>query len=419
MANLTTVHVVVFDVSGSMASPLNLRANARNADGTSGDLNSKRAQTVFDVICRLAEDGIAEAKGHDMYAAVLCFGLREVNTCDLLALLEEQAKLLELVDDKALESTSEIPYNEAVALLRSHGIYQSHEYLQKVNYPTRAGSEQLYTVVGRKPLVELLSRSGAPYCEKYVEENITPQAAGKYFTAFAVPSRRGDLAAIVSRLPQACRGGDWSSGVESGLSSAATSFLTRRISGLSPRTEAAEVRKATDFADGLLDPGGLKGRVRLDLTRFSYASPRSLANVVQLIKRLQSLLAARRGARALSPGQSQALFVDWGSLLDEIEPHLYGGTPMCEALQSVRPIVENRAYSSKVVVLISDGEATDGDPLPPAGKYRRRVSANSSSKATIRPSSTSSRPRHGTSVRNPTRGRHDRSDTPRRLHSTE
>ena len=63
MAGAKTVHVVVFDVSGSMASPLNLRENANKADNKSRDLDSKRAQTVFDVICRLAEDGIAEGKG--------------------------------------------------------------------------------------------------------------------------------------------------------------------------------------------------------------------------------------------------------------------------------------------------------------------------------------------------------------------
>jgi hypothetical protein len=61
-----TLHTIVFDVSGSMQAPLKLRSNAQDANKGSGDLEPKRVQTVFDVICRLSEDGIAAAKNQDM-----------------------------------------------------------------------------------------------------------------------------------------------------------------------------------------------------------------------------------------------------------------------------------------------------------------------------------------------------------------
>ncbi|KAH8598400.1 hypothetical protein B0O99DRAFT_42373 [Bisporella sp. PMI_857] len=62
--------------------------------------------------------------------------------------------------------------------------------------------------------------------------------------------------------------------------------------------------------------------------------------------------------------------MNWEHVLDDIEPYLYGGTPMCQALQSVLPLFHNSTFSSKVMVLISDGDATDGDPRVPAETIR-------------------------------------------------
>ena len=66
-----TLHAIVFDVSGSMEAPLKLRSNARDANKGSEDLERKRVQTVFDVICRLSEDRIAEAKQKEMQVDIL------------------------------------------------------------------------------------------------------------------------------------------------------------------------------------------------------------------------------------------------------------------------------------------------------------------------------------------------------------
>ncbi|KAF8850887.1 hypothetical protein BDZ45DRAFT_768273 [Acephala macrosclerotiorum] len=70
---------------------------------------AKTVGTVFDVICRLAEDGVTAADDQDMYAAILCFGLRHVNTCDLLALLEERTKVLKSLDIAEVEQRLSCP----------------------------------------------------------------------------------------------------------------------------------------------------------------------------------------------------------------------------------------------------------------------------------------------------------------------
>ena len=62
--------------------------NAQDANKRSSELDLGGVKTVFDVICRLAEDEIAAGKDQDMYAVVLCSGLLHVSTCEL-ALSEE------------------------------------------------------------------------------------------------------------------------------------------------------------------------------------------------------------------------------------------------------------------------------------------------------------------------------------------
>lgn len=365
---MKTVHVVVFDVSGSMRDPLKLRSNSRDANKGSGGLHPKRVQTVFDVICRLAEDGIAAAKDQDMYAAVLCFGLRDVSTCDLLALLEERTKTPKLLNVAEVQSTSELPYDDAAALLKAHGIdsAEAQTFLEKVPNPSGRSSssdQPLYTVVGHMPVVRLLARAGAPYCEEFVENHMTPKSAGEYFMAFAIPDRAKDLDALVDSLPDACKGDDW------------WSVGTRWTSSWIPDVQSSAVSEATRFADDLIAAKDKKD-VRAILKSIPTAAPKPLTSVVQLIKRLQSALKLNEEKDAAtdemrsSPEGSQSTLINWERLLDDIEPYLYGGTPMCEALQSIQPLFQDQAYSSKAMMLISDGGATDGNPLTPAQVLR-------------------------------------------------
>ncbi|CAM6005987.1 unnamed protein product [Sphagnum balticum] len=352
-----TLHTIVFDVSGSMQAPLKLRSNAQDANKGSEDLEPKRVQTVFDVICRLSEDSIVAAKDQDMYAAVLCFGLRHVSTCDLLALLEERTKVLEMLDVVETQSISELPYNQAAALLSRHGL--SSSYLTSTR---SSNSGQLYKVVGRQPLVKLLASAGAPYCDKYIEDHTTPELAGKYFMAFAGPDRQRDLRLIVERLPDACK----TFFSASRFAANHTGFLGSSVSGYA-------ASEAISHADQLIagydtqSPGvPAKQDVRTLLRSIPNASPRPINNVIQLIKRLQSALDPDKKGTSTSVTQD----MNWERLLDDIEPYLYGGTPMCQALRSVLPLFQTSTYSSKVMVLISDGEATDGNPLPPAQALR-------------------------------------------------
>ena len=58
-------------------------------------------------------------------------------------------------------------------------------------------------------------------------------------------------------------------------------------------------------------------------------------------------------------------------LIDAIEPYIYGGTPMREAMQNALSIFKQADQDvSKVLFILSDGESTDGNPLPIAEHLR-------------------------------------------------
>lgn len=351
-----TLHVVAFDVSYSMQMPLRLRSHAQDAAKNSDNYESKRVQTVFDVICRLAEDSILTAEDQDMYAAFLCFGLRNVNTCDLLALLEARTKGFNQL---------ELPYQRVQGLLQAHGITSSQAgaYIKKVSRSNALspGNEQLYTVAGYTPLVNLLRHAGAPYCGGYVERHSTPESAGKYFMAFATPDRAKDVAALVSQLPDACKD-----------DVSFSRFATEHTPFMGPLAESFAACKAMQFADELMAT-----QDNTLLASIPTATPKPLGSVVQLIRKLQAALELSQlqhtkpdGVGSVH-GQDRSSNVNWERVLNDIEPYLYGGTPMCEALMTLLPTFQAREYTHKVLILISDGDATDGDPRSPALALRQ------------------------------------------------
>jgi hypothetical protein len=181
--------------------------------------------------------------------------------------------------------------------------------------------------------------------------------------AFAGPDRQGDLRLIVDRLPDACK-----------TFLSVSRFAANNTPLIGSAIQGYAASEAIRHADQLIAdhdmqrPGRpAKQDVQTLLRSIPNATPRLISNVIQLIKRLQ--LALDPNKQDSSNPDSQT--INWERLLDDIEPYLYGRTPMCQALRSVLPLFQNSTYSSKVMVLISDGDATDGNPLRPAQALRK------------------------------------------------
>ena len=65
-------------------------------------------------------------------------------------------------------------------------------------------------------------------------------------------------------------------------------------------------------------------------------------------------------SRDLNPGTASSKLHEY---LDELEPYIYGGTPMCTAIISALNVLKNCSQKRKVLVIISDGQPADGNPL--------------------------------------------------------
>lgn len=304
----------------------------------------------------------------------------------MLALLDEKTKVLELLNETESDPDRGLPHKELATLLEKQEINITEVKIETRSSASNDGQD-LYRVVDRKPLVKLLPKAGAPYCDEYVREYLTSEEAGRYCVAFAVPERATDLAAMVEKLPSACKRsfsitrslGTLSSAMivsppsqpplpsspknhslsqvpliqSPGYGFTASSLLSSSIqyagSAAHEYTSAIEKQEATKgipYADELLEKVAAprhcaneedeKETINL-LKSIPTATPRSLHDIVQLMKWLRSVF--------ISPNATDTTkdhTVDWERLLMNIEPYLYGGTPMCEALRSVEPLSKNQ-----------------------------------------------------------------------------
>ncbi|TGJ63875.1 hypothetical protein EYR41_009965 [Orbilia oligospora] len=238
-----------------------------------------------------------------------------------------------------------------------------------------ARGEDLYKVVGHDPLVKLLSGAGAQYSGKYVVKHITREDAVRYFLAFSAASNRGLLNKLVSWLPNECKFPPIitlralaTATVETCSNAPILSANPLVKSGLTwyNNAEKSAVSEATRYADGILASND-RNRVISFLRRASNATPRPIGEVTKLTKRLQSAL---NKSEPSTQSPKPSTHIDWERLLDDIEPYLYGGTPLCAALRTICPTFSSSQYSARTLVLISNGCATDGDPVPPAEVLR-------------------------------------------------
>jgi hypothetical protein len=67
--------------------------------------------------------------------------------------------------------------------------------------------------------------------------------------------------------------------------------------------------------------------------------------------------------RRKSSPDSESLQCEIQKLIDRIEPYIFGGTPMCSALQDVENVFLKEIMTGpKVLFILSDGQSGDGDP---------------------------------------------------------
>ncbi|RDW67255.1 vWA domain-containing protein [Aspergillus mulundensis] len=113
--------------------------------------------------------------------------------------------------------------------------------------------------------------------------------------------------------------------------------------------------QAEDYAVDNSDALRLARRICNEwLLGFTDVVPRPVAQVVRLLEQLQQ--PPVDGTRT-----------DTGSILDTLRPYLYGRTPMKDALRRAKAVFQKHTSAKqRILLLMSDGLSTDGDPVPVA-----------------------------------------------------
>ncbi|KAJ2974072.1 hypothetical protein NQ176_g6247 [Zarea fungicola] len=228
------------------------------------------------------------------------------------------------------------------------------------------------TGTGHERLVLIASQNNRAYIERYIKSKLTDAQANIIAAHLKKhPSRIKEFVECIpneeefkkkrSRIENAGRFGGAAAGARVGLVAGPIGFFVGGVVGhIFGSTQGSRVADAAaEWA--VADSEAL--RMAKDLCKdwlheHTELTPRSAAEVVRMLKIVQS------GKSKASTDQSDASDGN-STLLDTLRGFMYGRTPMCEALRKAQ-VVFQRAESAqqKLLITISDGEATDGDPLP-------------------------------------------------------
>lgn len=293
---------VLVDVSGSMRNSLQLHVQPSDQDIT-------RAQSIFHTIMNIVDREVNLQDDHNVF--VLAFGLQDVTTCDLLALLD---------------------------------------YLQTLDLQTDGN--------GHENLIGLLRHHGAPYVREYVVQYVNEAQAQYLFKFYSqnIP----ELRQVVADLPLACKTKNvLIDGALLGKSFGSFFGLCDDATTTKRKATQEQVNRAMKRAKDMIRQRNIE-RLRTMKT----PQVKTFQSTVNLLNRVTGTTSrSSTTRRSLTRSQLSAL-------TNAIEPFIYGNTPMCEAIRSAVHVFRTNSYGKKVLFLLSDGESTDGNPVQFAQQLR-------------------------------------------------
>jgi hypothetical protein len=295
---------VLVDVSASMQNSLQLHVE-------STDQNVTRAQSIFNTLMNIVNREIGSRDDQEVFVLAFGLNLRDITTCDLLALLDYV---------QTLDINTDVNTN-----------VNSHEHL-----------------------IGLLACNGAPYAGQYVREYLTKREAQFLFKFYS--ENNDDLRNVVQKLPIKCKHA--STITEFGLTMmdiGASWGVCQNRRVVEERATKEQVRLAIEHGKDVIRQRPLK-RLKM-MTR---PQIKTFQSTVNLLKQITATLSSpTSSSRTEQPFTS----VQLSTLVDSIEPYIYGNTPMCEALRSTLDTFRSSAHQQKILFLLSDGESTDGNPV--------------------------------------------------------
>ena len=203
-------------------------------------------------------------------------------------------------------------------------------------------------------LVQLARQHKAPHAEQWIRKHLTDREAS--VLNYLLRKDEHKIHRLLEKLPKdnitnrlAATGLTVAQWVPS-IGNAATGYENNMVTTSEAYIYAQDIMK-TAFLNSLKEP----------------IQP---SQVIHVSKVMQELLDTEPTDEAQA-SSSKSLRDYVQELVDYIEPYIYGGTPMCEAMnQAVRIFRQADTEMVKVLFVLSNGESEDGDPCPIAQELR-------------------------------------------------
>lgn len=296
---------VLVDVSGSMSDALQLDVKLEDQPVT-------RAQSIFSTIINIVENEGGFVENEEMFALAFGLQVQGIDTCDLLALLDDVRRL-----------------------------------------------DKEYKTTGHTRLTELMKNNGAPYAGKFIEKYLSQQVAGNLFETFS--QNRTLLRDTIDKLPKICKNGAAYYAYSSGKSASAT------IRNIFSRP-AQNVALVSTPQDGNIDYEETLAKKYIE-EAIESSAPIKLNTMLKpkkwLLNDVVTLLREVSNSSSNSPLSEQKRLTasELSNLVNAIKPFIYGDTPMCKALGFALETLRSNNHATKVLFVLSDGEAKDGNPV--------------------------------------------------------
>lgn len=352
---------ILIDVSGSMENKLT------DDKANSAKKNVGRVEAAFNSIANIIkEDSDKDIDDETMF--VLAFGLSDetYGHCDLI-------NLFDLLPSASFKSCYKLLEEYEVKDIKSHIVVDDDN-----------SSSKAY-IVGYEPLIKMLKQNGAPYCDEYVTKHLPKKQAGDLFLCFS--ERKDLLIAMVDKLPYACK-----SASANGNTQGSNNLPDINLSDFDPmkhllnffgyKVESAILpniqlinsketmeKKEHEEAMGLLRT--ITNLISEPICKIP-TKPRPRSRIIEVIDKLSLRYKLSSDDDKSSEDENKSSSdgnklssLDANKLIKHIRPYIYGRTPMCRSLQYAKDIfkLNDEKNTTKVLLIISDGEPTDGDPI--------------------------------------------------------
>lgn len=288
--------------------------------------------------------------------------------CDLFALIEY---ILESYSTK----------EQCIRALNKYGITECDEFIKEKNVE----NHKFYYIEGYLPLIKMLEKH-APYCENFMKKYLTERESGHLFLHYY--KRPALLDKLIQDLPKACkykiaydiydkaRNGilkwakykdDWSWGKAKNNVEKENQRIARFEDGESKAAfnKAKNLLKSQIY-DILINDNSNNKKNNKDIKVW-----RTRDNVCEIIDQLSEHYPFKMEFKNDSDGKdnNDEDIIDVKGFIEDIKNYIFGyRSPLCESLDNISGIFKlncdgNRTGGKNVLVVVSDGTSTDGDPV--------------------------------------------------------